>query len=222
MRTLYHLWLSPSCRTVRIVLAEKKLEFTLRVEPVWERRRAFLAINPAGEVPVLVEPDGVALSDATAIVEYLEEIQPDPRLCGGDPHERAEIRRLVGWFDRKFHSEVTGNLVDEKIMKRFISADPPDSRRVRRSLTALRVHLDYVTFLTDRRRWLAGDCFSIADIVAAAHLSCIDYLGDVPWDDHKGAQDWYARIKSRPSFRDILADQLPGLSPSSTYSDLDF
>ena len=121
MRTLYHLWLSPFCRKVRIVLAEKKLEVEMQVEPVWEHRQQFLALNPAGKVPVLVEPEGTVLSDSMAITEFLEEVYPEPPLIGGTPEERAEIRRLVAWFDQKFNAEVTANLVGEKIMKRFIS-----------------------------------------------------------------------------------------------------
>ena len=61
MRTLYHLWLSPFARKVRLALKEKGLEFELQVEKVWERREAFLALNPASEVPVLVEDDGSAV-----------------------------------------------------------------------------------------------------------------------------------------------------------------
>ena len=95
MRILHHLWLSPQCRKVRIVLLEKNIEFELRVEKVWERRESFLALNPAGEVPVLIEPDGVALSDGTAICEFLDETQPDPPLFAHHPRENAEVRREV-------------------------------------------------------------------------------------------------------------------------------
>mgnify|MGYP001213980854 CR=1 FL=1 len=120
MRTLYHIWLNPFSRKVRIMLAEKKLDFAMEVEPVWERRTEFLALNPAGEVPVLVEPDNTVLSDSSAICEYLEEQSPEPNLMGGKPYEKAEVRRLVAWFDRKFHQEVTDMLVNEKVMKRFL------------------------------------------------------------------------------------------------------
>jgi glutathione S-transferase len=222
MRTLYHLWLSPFCRKVRIVLLEKKIEFQMRVENVWERRPEFLALNPAGEVPVLVEPDGTALSDGAAICEFLDEIHPDPPLIGRSTPERAEVRRLAAWFDRKFDHEVTRNLVDEKIMKRFLRLGEPNSQAIRAGHANLRHHLDYVAFLVERRKWLAGDALSLADIAAAAHLSVIDYLGDVPWDGHEAVKDWYARVKSRPSFRPILADHIPGVPPPKHYADLDF
>ena len=222
MRTLYHLWLSPTCRKVRVALAEKRIDFELKSENVWERRDAFLALNPAGEVPVLVEPDGTALSGSLVICEFLDEIHPEPSLVGRQPLQRAETRRLVEWFDGKFNAEVTEKLVGEKIMKRFLGRGSPDSRAVRAGLANIHVHLDYVSYLIERRRWLAGDDFSYADLAAAAHLSTVDYLGDTPWADHEPAKEWYARVKSRPSFRPILADQIPGEPPPKHYADLDF
>ncbi len=222
MRTLYHFSLSPFCRKVRIVLLEKKIEADLRVENVWERRQAFLSLNPAGDVPVLVEPDGTALSGSDAICEFLEEIYPEPPLIGRHPLERAEVRRLVAWFDRKFNAEVTENLVGEKVMKRMRGHGAPDSRAIRAGYANIHTHLDYVAYLIERRRWLAGDRLSLADVAAAAHFSAVDYLGDVPWEEHEGAKEWYARVKSRPSFRPILADHVSGASPAKHYADLDF
>ena len=222
MRILYHLWLSPACRKVRIALLEKKIEFEMRVENIWERRQKFLAMNPAGEVPVLVEPNGATLSGSSVICEFLDEVHPEPPLIGGNPLERAEVRRLVAWFDEKFNHEVTVNLVGEKIMKRFLGLGEPDSRTIRAGHANIRHHLDYIAYLTERRRWLAGDRLTLADITAAAHFSAVDYLGDIPWKEHEQVKDWYARIKSRPSFRSILADHIPGATPAKHYADLDF
>jgi len=222
MRVLYHQWLSPFCRKVRLVLAEKKLDFEMRLEPVWERRPDFLALNPAGEVPVLIAEGGRALADSQAIAEYLEETTPEPPLLAGNAVERAEVRRLVGWFDAKFNAEVTGNLVGQKVMNRLLRQGHPDSVAIRAGHQNLRAHLEYVTFLVERRNWLAGDRLTLADLAAAAHFSCVDYLGDVPWDAWEEAKTWYSRVKSRPSFRAILADAIPGLPPAAVYADLDF
>jgi glutathione S-transferase len=222
MRVLYHHWLSPFARKVRVILKEKNLDFTLKAEKVWERRPEFLALNPAGEVPVLIEPDGTVLAGSEAIVEYLDEVYRETILIGESPLDRAEIRRLVSWFDVKMNREVTENLLDEKMMKRLRGAGQPNSRAIRAGHANLPYHLDYIGYLIERRRWLGGDHFSIADITAAVQLSCLDYLGDVPWDDHEPAKEWYARIKSRPSFRPLLADLLPGIPPPPHYADLDF
>lgn len=222
MRTLFHLWLSPYCRKIRVVMAIKGLEFEMRVEKVWERRAEFLAMNPAGSVPVLVEEDGAVLSDHHAIAEYLEEVYPDESLIGTTPAARAEVRRVVGWFDDKFGREVTGNLVDEKIMKRFLGLGQPNSAAIRAGQANIHHHLAYIGWLCERRNWLAGEAFSLADVAAAAHLSTVDYVGDVPWDDHPAAKEWYARVKSRPAFRPLLADRIPGCPPPKHYADLDF
>ncbi len=222
MRILYHLWMSPQCRKVRVALLEKRLEFELRAENVLERRDAFLALNPAGDIPVLVEADGTALSGSAAICEFLDEVHPEPPLIGHQPLGRAEVRRLVHWFDGKFNTEVTENLVGEKMTKRYLGEGAPNSKAVRAGHANIHHHLDYIGYLTERRTWLAGNDFSLADITAAAHLSSIDYMGDVPWSEHEEAKDWYARIKSRPSFRSILEDNIPGSPPQKHYANLDF
>lgn len=222
MRILYHFWLSPFSRKVRIALFEKGLEAELVLEKYWDRRPEFLALSPAGQVPVLSEPDGAILSDSQAIVEYLEDCQPEPNLLGRGPLERAECRRLIAWFDGKFHSEVSDLLLREKLLKRFMGMGEPRSDLIRAGRENIGYHMDYIGYLVERRNYIAGEVFSLADITAAAHLSCLDYLGDVPWEQYRAAKDWYARVKSRPSFRAILADHMPGLPPPRHYADLDF
>jgi len=222
MRTLFHLPLCPFSRKLRLVLKEKNLEFELQQERVWERRAEYLALNPAAEVPVLIEADGRIVVDSGVITEYLEETYRERLLIGIDPVDRAEVRRLVAWFDLKMNREVTLNLVGEKLMKRMMGYGHPNSSAIRAGHANLHHHLDYIAYLVERRRWLAGDHFSLADIAAAAHLSVIDYIGDVPWGAHELAKDWYARIKSRPSFRPLLSDHMPGHPPPPHYADLDF
>jgi glutathione S-transferase len=222
MRRLHHFCLQPASRKLRILLKEKGLDFELQPESPGERRDALLALNHAGETPVLVEEDGTTVVDPTAIAEYLEEVHPTPGFLGATPTARAEVRRLVGWFDAKFNREVTANLLDQKILRRLKGNGGPDSQAIRAGNSNIHYHLEYIGWLIDRRRWLAGDEFSLADITAAAHLSALDYIGDVPWERHAGAKDWYARVKSRPSVRPLLADQFPGVSPPPHYADLDF
>jgi len=222
MRTLFHLWLHPFSRKVRIVLAEKELEFELQIEKVWERRTDFLALNPAGDVPVLIEKGGTTLANSQVICEYLEEVYPDNNLLGHDPVQRAETRRLISWFDMKFNSEVTANLVGEKLTKQMLKLGEPHGPSIRAGHANIHYHLDYIGFLTEKRRWLAGDNFSLADITAAAHLSCVDYIGDVPWEEHEAGREWYARVKSRKSFQALLEDRIPGFNPAGHYENVDF
>ena len=181
-----------------------------------------MELNPAGEVPVLLESDGRVIVDSNVICEYLEETYRDRPLLGLDPMTRAEVRRIVMWFDLKMNREVTQNLVGEKLLKRMMGYGNPNSAAIRAGHANIHYHLDYVGYLVERRRWLAGDLYSLADVAAAAHFSVLDYIGDVPWGSHDLAKDWYARIKSRPAFRPLLTDHLPGKPPPEHYADLDF
>jgi len=212
MRILYHLWLNPFSRKVRIALAEKNLDFSLRLEKTWERRTDFLVINPAGDVPVLVEEDGTVLNNSTVICEYLEDVYTDVDLLGNTPLQRAETRRLSSWFDLKFNHEVTENLIGEKIMKRMLRLGEPHGPAIRAGQTNIHYHLDYIGFLLESRQWLAGDFFSMADIAAAAHISAVDFIGDVPWAEHEDAYIWFEKVKKRPSFKGLLDDEIPGFA----------
>ncbi|GGH39346.1 glutathione S-transferase [Cribrihabitans marinus] len=221
MARLYHVTLSPFCRKVRLSLAEKRVEVELVEERYWERDPDFLRRNPAGKVPV-IKLDGRMMAESAAICEYIEDTRPEPPLMPADAAGRFEVRRLVGWFDDKFHSEVTSKLLYERVNKKVTGQGYPDSRNVKDGAKAIKYHLDYMAWLLDHRRWLAGDRMSLADFAAAAHLSSLDYISDVDWNRSTVVKDWYAKVKSRPAFRSILADQVPGFRPPPHYADLDF
>ncbi|WOI55395.1 glutathione S-transferase family protein [Palleronia sp. LCG004] len=221
MYRLFHVPLSPFCRKVRLVLAEKRIEVELVEERYWEKDGDFLRRNPAGKVPIL-RVDGNHLSESAAICEYLEELHPETALMPDTPEGRYEVRRLIGWFDDKFFHEVTSKLLYERVNKKMMGQGYPDSTAVKSGARAIKFHLDYMAWLLDQRRWLAGDHLTLADFTAAAHLSSLDYISDVDWRRSETVKDWYAKIKSRPAFRNILADQVPGFPPPSHYADLDF
>ncbi len=220
MNRLFHFALSPACRKVRLSLAEKKIEVELVEERYWEQDTDFLRRNPAGKVPVL-RMGSKTMSESAAICEYLEERNPTPPLMPTSPEGRYEVRRLVSWFDDKFHHEVTSKLLYERVHKKIMGLSP-DSRNVKEGAKAIRYHLDYLGWLLDQRRWLAGNDMSLADFAAAAHLSALDYNSDVDWNRNANVHEWYAKIKSRPAFRSLLADQVPGFPPPAHYTDLDF
>jgi glutathione S-transferase len=221
MIRLYHFPLSPFSRKVRLTLAEKKLEVELIEERYWEASPDFLRRNPAGKVPVL-RIDTKTLSESQAICEYLEESVPNPPLMPRDLDGRFEVRRLCAWFDDKFNTEVTSKLLYERVNKKIMGQGYPDSKNVKAGAVRIKYHLDYMAWLLDQRRWLAGDVMTLADLTAAAHLSCLDYISDVDWNRSAVVKDWYAKIKSRPAFRTLLADQIPGFPPPAHYADLDF
>ncbi len=230
MITLYHHPFCPHSRFVRLALGEYGIEPGLIEERPWERRRDFLLMAPEATTPVLTEDDGPGIPGADVIAEYLDETRGfemgERRLMPDDPLGRMEVRRLAQWFNRKFFLEVSHWLVTEKIYKRFQNSGQgggaPDMDSVRAARANMRYHLRYIGHLIGARKWLAGDHFSYADLAAAAHLSSVDYLGDATWAENENAKTWYARMKSRPSFRPLLSERLPGMAPSPAYADLDF
>lgn len=230
MPTLYHYPLSPGSRLVRLVLAEYEEGIEFVETAPWERSEDLLRLNPAGTVPVFVDHDGVVVSGAVVIAEYLAETRGarvgEQVLMPQMPAERAEVRRLMDWFLAKMESEVTGYLLSEKVYKRRMSASEgggaPDAAAIRAARGNIKYHLRYIGYLAARRSCLAGRDLSFADLAAAAELSVVDYLGEVPWDEDAQAKVWYARVKSRPSFREILNDLVRGIPAATHYADLDF
>lgn len=226
----------------------------MKEENLWHLRDAFLRLNLAGTLPVLVENatgdiesdfanskegdessnGGPAHDDrakpetqativgSATILEYLDEAYPSIRLLPGTIAERAEARRIQSWFDEKFFEEVSGPLIFEKVESRKAGLGAPNMEEVRRALENILYHLEYIGYLIEDRQWLAGDQLSVGDLAAGAHLSLLDYLGDVPWHKCEPAKAWYMRIKSRPCFRPILAERIPGMPPSRHYANLDF
>lgn len=220
-RLLYHGILCPFSRQIRFGLLEKKISFRLKEEKIWRPSETLYSLNPEGNLPVLQEEKG-AFIKSYPIIEYLEEAYPDINLLGATYETRAEVRRLIDWFSHKFYEEVTVALLYEKIFKRNMGYGGPDSRILKEGRVRIHDHLEYIGWLFERRKWLGGDFFSWADIAAAAQLSCLDYLGDVPWDKHISAKDWYTRIKSRPHFRPFLQEMSVEIVPSPHYRLLDF
>jgi glutathione S-transferase len=220
----------PQSRFARLVLGELGIDADLVEEKPWERRLPLLELNPAGNLPVLMDDGGLAVPGAGVIAEYLDDTRGDAltdrRLLPRGVIQRLEVRRLLDWFLVKFNEEVSDYLATEKIYKRFMPLElgggAPDMSAIRAARANVRYHLDYIGYLIATRNWLAGDQLTYADLAAAAHLSVVDYLGDVPWEENETAKHWYARIKSRPSFRTLLADRVPGMAPSAQYENLDF
>ncbi|MGD9920601.1 MAG: glutathione S-transferase family protein [Pseudorhodoplanes sp.] len=233
MLTLFHHPFCPHSRFARLALAEFELDVDLAEERVWERREEFLILNPAGQTPVLIAEGFPPVPGPNVIAEFLTEMHTsladgvaDRNLIGTDPQQRVEVRRLMAWFSEKFADEVSTPLANERLHKRFMTPDqgggPPDTDVMRAARRNVRYHLAYIDWLTGQRDWLAGKNLTFADLAAAAHLSVVDYLGDVPWAETEHAKSWYARMKSRPSFRAILSEVSGALPPAPHYADPDF
>ena len=221
-RTLYHFPLCPFSRKLRLVLCELNIPLALVHRLPWQRDEDFLKLNPIGDLPVLVEPDGSVLTQHNAICEYLCELAPSIGLMGDTPIWRAEIRRIAGWFDSSFYADVMKPLVGERVIKMLKNGAAPNSLMIRNARENLKSYLKYMDWLAARRPYLGGKNLSVADLTVAAHLSILDYLGELSWENYPELKTWYFRIKSRNSFKYLLLDKIVGIMPSEKYTHLDF
>lgn len=222
MRELYHYPLDAFGRIARIYLHEKKLEYQGVEEYPWNRKKLFSENHVFSDLPTLVEKDGTVLEGCYSIVEYVEQTYQSGSLLGNSLKEKAEVRRVSELFNVRFFADITNNIIFEKVIKKYVSKSSPDSASIRKGNSNIKKYFDYISWLTNRRNWLAGEEFSLADISAAAHISCLDYVASIEWESYPEVKDWYVRIKSRPSFRGILKDRITNVVPPAFYSELDF
>jgi len=221
MWQLYQFPLCPFSRKVRLLLGEKGVAYDPVRESPWLKRDEFVDLNPAGQTPMMVDDRGAVLIDSVAICEFFEETVSKAAMLNGTALDRAEIRRLVTWFDTQFYRDITAPLLFERMEKRIVHKQAPDAKVLRDAMRAAVGHLDYIDYLLDRRTWLAGATMSLADLAAAAQISVADYLGGIDWKSHELAKRWYSGMKSRPSFRPLLAERMEGISPPAEYEKLD-
>ena len=222
MWQLYHFTLCPFSRKLRLLMSEKGIAYELWREYPWDGREEFFVMNPAGRTPVIHDAErAMTLCDSRAICEYFEETVDASPLINGTAAKRAEIRRLVALFDENFYHDVTAPLMRERMKKRLVTRESPDSRALREAMKLAHEHLYYIDYLVDHRPWLAGATMSLADIAAAAQISVADYLSGIDWKSHEQSQGWYNAMKSRPSFRPLLSERMEGIQPPSHYPEID-
>jgi len=222
MWQLYQFPLCPFSRKVRLLLGEKGVGYELVRESPWARRDEFIDMNPAGQTPVMVDATrGLLLIDSMAICEYFEETVDKAATINGTAVHRAEIRRLVTWFDTHFYRDVTAPLLHERLIKRVLK-ESPDAKALREAMKAAVQHLDYTDYLLDHRTWMAGTTLSLADLAAAAQISVADYLGGIDWKNHEQTARWYRGFKSRPAFRPLLSERMEGIPAAPHYDNVDF
>lgn len=222
MRKLYHYPICPLSRQIRVLLKEVDAPFTMIKEDYWQRDATFLSLNPAGTLPVLHETFELIIAGIYPVIEYLNENYPCFNFAADDVINKCEIRRLLSWFNEKFYQEVTKIIIDEKIVRPSCQLEGPRTAFLRAAKSNLTHHLTYISSLLETRSFLAANSLSCADIAASCHISVLDYFGEINWDKWLVVRHWYAIIKSRPSFRSLLQDSIPGFPPPACYIDLDF
>jgi glutathione S-transferase len=204
-----------------LILQEKSLPFESIIEDYWHKSNAFPEISPSAGVPILTN-NHQTISDANAIYEYLEEQHPERNLLGPDPITRAETRRIAACFNGSFFHLISKTVMMQRVIGFSSGNYAVNSNVIHQVRDDVRYFLDYIAYLLKKNRWLSGKEISIADFVAASHLSVLDYFGDVPWEYNEYAKQWYAVLKSRPSFKPLLQDRLAGFVPIKYYTVLDF
>ena len=222
---LFHFPFDPASRAARLALGEARLEWSETVVRPWEPDCPLGDLNPSGMPPVVQTTHAgrpLTLCELPAILGWIEDQAKDPVLLSVDLGERAETRRLVGWFERRFTDEVNAVLLHERMEKPLLRLGPPEARMLREGRDALRAHLAMLEGLAAGREWLAGRRLSQADLIAAGHLSVLDYFGEITWASYPALKTWYSKLKSRPCFRPLLTDRFPGVQPATWYADLDF
>jgi glutathione S-transferase len=225
MYTLYHHILCPFSKKIRFLLSQKEINFDLMKENFWDRRKEFISTNPMGTIPVLLDNHNYhTIVGSSAIAEYIEEKHDDSQNYFGDSLlKRAEARRLQIWFDEKFYNEVSKHILKERFFNRFSENNTsPNPENLRLAKYNLHIHLNYLEFLLEGRKYLAQDQISIADFSAAGHISSLDYFGDIDWQGRDSLKEWYSVVKSQKGFFDIIKDRIAGINPSSSYVALDF
>ena len=214
MRRLIHLVFQPASRLVRLVLGEKRLVIDPQAAEVSQ-----------AHMPVFVDLDGTEVTGLWAILDHLEGNYPEVPLVPEDTAERGEALRWLDWTSTILSEQVTHKIVAEKANPRYTGASSrstPDMNVIRSGREALREIIPFLGKTVDERGNLVSRSCTIADLALAAHLSALDYFGEMPWDANPSLREWYMRMKSRPSFRSLLADRVPGQPPIKYYADLDF
>jgi len=225
MPTLVHYPLDPASRLIRLMCAEYGVPLDVEEIKPWLREPELLDLNPAATLPILVTDDETPIVGILAAIHAVEDIYALESVGGlvpTHPLERAEMWRLVEWMLVKFNDEVTRYLFEEKIAKRDIRGATPEPSVLRAAKANLTEHMLYFNWLLASRKWLAGNDLTLADFALAAHLSTLDYMGDIDWAKAAETRDWYSRLKSRPAFRTLLNDRVVAMPPSKAYADLDF
>ena len=222
MYKIFYLPLDTLSRAAKLVLREKKIQFETINEPIWKRRLEFLKINPEGSLPVTIDNENIVIIGVLNLIEYLEEKKVGDNLLGNGVLDRLEVRRIFRWIEIKMHKEVIDNIIDERVFKNIMGRGRPSAEALKAGRANLENHLKYFEWLLSKRTYLAGEFFSAADVLYSATLSSLDYLGEIPWEKFEFSKRWYALIKSRPTFRELLNEKIYDIAPSKHYSNLDF
>jgi glutathione S-transferase len=189
---------SPFARKVRIVAAEKHIEYELVIDIPWEDDTQVPDYNPLGKVPVWVLEDGKPLYDSRVIVEYLDSISPVSRVIPTDPRARIAVRRCEALADGICDAAALAYLE----RKRPSSQQSPEW--IARQLGKVEAGLAAMSHDLGMRSWCQGESFTLADIACGCTLGYLDFrFPEIDWRrSQPHLSEFYDRIMQRPTFRD--------------------
>lgn len=224
---------SPFCpfsRKVIFFLDERGIDYQLTDVKYWLRDKDFVKLNQASETPVLKNMQTQeVICDSFLICNYIDEVEANEdelgyfNFLGNGLPEKYEIQRLHMWFDKKFYNEVSKHFIEEIFLNYVRGNKTTDMEKINIVLQNLDKHILYIEYLLSKRKWLACESFSVADMAAATQLSILDYMGYIDWNKYRKLKDWYIIIKSKQGFKKILYDtKIVGFKPSACYTELDF
>jgi len=194
---------SPFVRKVRIVLAEKKIEYDFEIDNPWKADAVTPKFNPLGKVPVLLLDDGRALFDSRVIASFLDSASPLSRLLPADPRERVEVRRCEALADGVLDAGVAARLENQR------EAKTRNTAWIDRQLGKVRAGLAAMDAELGDRPWCAGSGYTLADIASGVCLGWLDFrYPDMGWrKDHASLARHFAKLSERSSFQETVPSE---------------
>jgi glutathione S-transferase len=190
---------SPYVRKVRIVMAEKRLDYVFVTEDVWADKTKISELNPLGKVPCLIMEGGEALFDSRVIVEYLDTLSPVGKLIPAVGRERAEVKTWEALAD---------GVLDAAILARLEATWGPRTKAQRspawieRQLGKVKASVKAMSHGLGDKAFCAGIYFSLADIAVGVALGYLDFrFPQIDWrSDNPNLVKLYDKMMQRPSF----------------------
>jgi glutathione S-transferase len=189
---------SPYVRKARIVLAEKKIEYTFELDDPWDQKSRVADANPLGKVPVLVLEDDSTLFDSRVIVEFLDSVSPISRLIPSNNREKIEVKRWEALADGLLDAATT------VVLERRRPAKQKSEATIKRQMEKIERGVAVMARDLGDKPWCTGNAFTLADIACGVALGYLDFRhGPFDWRIlHPNLAKLAAKLAERPSFAD--------------------
>lgn len=192
---------SPYVRKVRVVMAEKKLDYAFVLEDPWSADTKIAESNPIGKVPCLIMEDGGAMFDSRVIVEYLDTMTPVCKLIPPNGRERAEVKCWEALAD---------GVIDAGVLLRLEKTQRPEAKQskewMERQAQKIHAGLKAMSAGLKEKPFCAGTHYSLADVTVGCALGWLSFrFPDIAWrDDYANLVKLFDKLSERPSFRDTV------------------